>query len=142
MVEENEDIRWMQRLQNFEKAIAQLTKFVEKSELNDLEKQGIIQSFEYNYELSWNCIKDYYENQGEIDIQGSRDAFRLAFKRGMIENGDLWMGMVKSRALTTHTYNEDTAQVIVELIFNSYHKEFIMLRNRLVELKEKELGKK
>lgn len=142
MVEENEDIRWMQRLQNFEKAIAQLTKFVEKSELNDLEKQGIIQSFEYNYELSWNCIKDYYENQGEIDIQGSRDAFRLAFKRGMIENGDLWMGMVKSRALTTHTYNEDTAQAIVELIFNSYHKEFIMLRNRLVELKKKELGKK
>jgi len=48
--------------------------------LNELEKQGLIQAFEYTYELAWNTIKDYFENQGETGIHGSRDAFRLAFQ--------------------------------------------------------------
>ncbi len=56
-----------------------------KKELNELEKQGLIQAFEYTYELAWNTIKDYFENQGETGIHGSRDAFRLAFRRGLVE---------------------------------------------------------
>ena len=43
----------------------QLTKFIEKGELSELEEQGIIKAFEYIYELAWNVIKDYYEEQGE-----------------------------------------------------------------------------
>ena len=83
-----QDIRWKQRLHNFSKALRQLTKFIEKGELNELEQLGLIQSFEYTYELAWNTIKDLFEEQGQTDILGSRDAFRLAFKRGLIENGE------------------------------------------------------
>ena len=136
---ENKDIRWIQRFNNFCKAIKQLTKFIEKKELNELEQQGLIQSFEYNYELAWNTIKDFYENQGETGIQGSRDAIRLAFKRGLIKDGDLWMKMVISRTLTSHTYNEDTAEEIATDIFNNYYNEFLKLQKKLAELKEKEL---
>ncbi len=63
-----QDIRWIQRLSNFSKALAQLTRFIEKGELNELEKQGLIQAFEYTFELAWNTIKDYFEAQGETGI--------------------------------------------------------------------------
>lgn len=132
------DIRWIQRLSNFSKALKQLTKFIEKGELSELEQQGLIQSFEYNYELAWNTIKDFYENQGETGIQGSRDAIRMAFKRELIADGDVWMKMVKSRALTSHTYNEDTAEEIASDIVSNYYNEFVKLEEKFHELKEKE----
>ena len=67
------DIRWIQRLANFSKALRQLQKFIGKGNLNELEEQGLIKSFEYTYELAWNVIKDFYEEQGETGIQGSPD---------------------------------------------------------------------
>jgi nucleotidyltransferase substrate binding protein (TIGR01987 family) len=88
--------------------------------------------------LAWNTIKDFYENQGETGIQGSRDAIRLAFRRGLIENGDMWMKMIKSRTRSSHTYNEDTAQQIATDIVDNYYQEFIDLRSKLNELKAKE----
>ena len=122
---ENNDIRWIQRFHNFSKVLSQLKKFIDKGEdLNELEEQGLIQSFEYNFELSWNLIKDYYEYQGVTEIQGSRDAFRLAFKRGLIKNGADWMKMIESRIKTSHTYNEDTATEIAEAILNTYYSLF------------------
>lgn len=128
------DVRWIQRLQNFSKALAQLESFIEKKELNKLEQQGIIQAFEYNFELSWNTLKDYFEYQGELNIHGSRDAFRLAFQRGLIEDGDLWMQMIKSRTLTTHTYNESTAKKIEIEIRNNYFHAFKSLESKLKEM--------
>ena len=124
------DIRWMQRFDNYRKAVTQLGKFIEKTDLNELEVQGLIQSFEYNYELSWNTIKDYFEHQGETEIFGSRDAFRLAFKRGLVKNGDVWMDMIRSRALTSHTYNREAAEEIVRKIRTEYYPEFRKLSER------------
>jgi len=131
-----EDIRWIQRLNHFSKALAQLRKFIEKGQLNELEEQGLIQAFEYTYELAWNTLKDYFELQGETAIHGSRDAFRLAFKRGLIEEGETWMDMVRSRTLTTHTYNEEIAEQIVTAIINRYYSEFLQLHSKLQSLKE------
>ena len=136
------DIRWIQRFNNFSKAVRQLTKFIEKGELSELEQQGLIQSFEYNYELAWNTIKDFYENQGETGIQGSRDAIRLAFQRGLIVNGEIWMKMIKSRTLTSHTYNENTADEIASDICNIYYNEFLNLKESFVVLKEKAQNEK
>lgn len=135
---QNNDIRWIQRFNNFAKALAQLAKFIAKGDLNELEKQGLIQCFEYTYELAWNTLKDFYENQAETDIQGSKDAIRLAFKRGLIENGEAWMSMIKSRTLTSHTYNEDLADEIVTAIQNGYYQEFVELQKKLKVLTENE----
>ena len=134
------DIRWHQRLANFELALKELSDAVNlahKRALSSLEEQGLIQAFEYNYELAWNCLKDYYENQGETDIAGSRDAIRLAFKRNLIENGQLWMEMINSRISTSHTYNKAIAAKISKKIIIEYHPEFIMLHNKLTTLKNK-----
>lgn len=131
------DIRWMQRYENYSKALGQLRKFIDKGNLNELEEQGLIQAFEFTFELSWNTIKDYFESLGETDIQGSRDAFRLAFKRGLIVDGETWMNMIKSRTQTTHTYNEDTAKKISSDIINLYFLEFEKLQLKFESLKEK-----
>ena len=130
------DVRWIQRLQNFIKAVWQLTKFIGQGDLNELEEQGLIQSFEYTYELAWNTLKDLFEEQGESNIMGSRDTFRLAFKRGLIEDGEIWMEMITSRSLTSHTYNEEIARAIVQSIRTAYFGEFVKLVARLESLSE------
>ncbi|HKJ99339.1 MAG TPA: nucleotidyltransferase substrate binding protein [Desulfotignum sp.] len=132
------EIRWIQRFNNFTRALGQLSKFIQKGDLNELEKQGLIQAFEYTYELAWNTIKDYFEDQGETGIHGSRDAFRLAFRRGLIENGQAWMDMIKSRTLTTHTYNEDVAEAIANAVITIYYTEFKLLENTLQKIKNRE----
>jgi len=126
-----QDIRWKQRLDNYQKAVRQLTKFIEKGELNELEEQGMIKALEYTYELAWKMIKDYYEEQGEVNIQGSRDALRLAFQRGIIKDGDNWMKMIKSRIATVHTYNEEVAKQIIQDIRNLYFQLFIELQTKM-----------
>jgi nucleotidyltransferase substrate binding protein (TIGR01987 family) len=128
---ENKDIRWVQRFQNYKKALSQLKKFIDKGNLNELEEQGLIQAFEYTYELSWNVMKDFYEEQGETNIQGSKDTIRLAFKRGLISEGDKWMAMIENRKLTVHTYNEEIASQVASLILNDYFNLFVSLRNEL-----------
>lgn len=78
-----DDIRWLQRLENYKKALNQLKNAVtqyKETGLNDLEKQGMIQAFEYTFELAWNLIRDYFLYQGIQEIRGSRDAIRIAFK--------------------------------------------------------------
>ena len=129
-----EDIRWIQRFDNFKRSLKQLDSamaLMAERDLSELEEQGVIQAFEYNYELAWNILKDFYEYQGEQNIQGSRDAIKVAFRRGLIADADVWMKMIKSRTLTVHTYNEDVTQIILEDIIHKYYPEFVALRDRL-----------
>lgn len=110
------DIRWHQRLENFHKAFRELKEAVELSrsrQLTKLEKQGLIQSFEYTHELAWNTLKDFLFDQGNSRITGSKDATREAFKVGIIHDGEMWMDMITSRNQTSHTYNQVTADLIV-----------------------------
>lgn len=123
-MEQNQDIRWKQRFSNYKKALSQLERFVNKKDPSEMEQQGLIQSFEYVFELGWNVLKDFLENNGQENIYGSRDTIRLAFKLGLIENGDGWMNMLKSRVKTTHTYNEDTANEVSQEIVTSYFELF------------------
>jgi nucleotidyltransferase substrate binding protein (TIGR01987 family) len=139
---EEKDIRWHQRFRNYKKAFGQLEKFIiVGKDLNELEEQGMIKAFEYTYELAWNTIKDFYEAQGETEIQGSRDAIQLAFRRGLIKDGETWMLMLKDRNRTSHTYNEKTAGEIAENILSLYFNAFTGLKNDLGGLMEKENGK-
>lgn len=119
----NSDIRWKQRFGNFKKALALLQKAVEQyhqSGLSELEQEGLIQRFEFTYELAWNVIKDYFGYQGIFGISGPRDAVREAFSKGLISDGEGWMEMIKSRNLSTYTYDEATTKSLVGLITVKY----------------------
>ena len=128
-----QDIRWKHRFSSFQKALTQLEKFIEKQDLNELEKQGIIQAFEYTYELAWNVLKDYLQYQGFEEIIGPRDAIEEAFREGLIKNGSTWMQMFKDRNKTSHTYNEQTALEIVDAIRQQYIKVFTHLKKSLAK---------
>jgi len=130
----NRDVRWIQRLSNYSKALRQLSaavKLADERELSDLEKQGLVQAFEFTHELAWRVIEDLYANQGESGLQGSRDAVRMAFRRGLINSGDIWMDMIKSRNLTSHTYDEKTVDAIVDVVRGEYFEEFRKLEAKL-----------
>jgi nucleotidyltransferase substrate binding protein (TIGR01987 family) len=138
----NPDIRWLQRFNHFSKAFSQLAEAVDQAKLRpltNLEKQGLIQAFEYTHELAWNTLKDFLESRGVTDLYGSKDTSRAAFKTGLIENGDVWMDMISSRNLTSHTYNEATAEQIGAAILERYYAEFAALHRKLEKLKQDEL---
>lgn len=134
MNHQNKDIRWLQRFRNFNKTFSQLKKFIDKQELNELEKQGLIKAFEYTYELGWNTLKDYFEYQGNKNINGSRDAINEAFKLNLIEDGEGWMQMFKDRNQTSHSYNEVTASEISQNIFDIYFNLFAALQLKMQSL--------
>ena len=131
-------IRWVQRLSNYEKALESLASAVKLSEerlLTDLEKQGLIQTFEFTHELAWNVMKDYFSYQGTQNITGSRDATREAFSKNLIEDGDGWMAVIQSRNKTLHTYNKVVADEIVNAIQNTYFVSFVAFLHKLTTLK-------
>jgi len=105
--------------------------------LDEIIKEGLIQRFEYTYELAWNVMKDYAYFQGDsfLVIGGSRDALRFAFDAGLIENGELWMEMIKSHQQTTHTYDEETANEIYLKIINEYQNAFLQFQKKMESLR-------
>ena len=134
MDDQKKDLRWEQRFNNYKKALAQLQKFVDKGDLSDLEEQGLIKAFEYTFELAWNVLKDYLNFQGVSEIHGSRDAFRIAFNRELINQGERWMDMVEDRIQTVHSYDEDTARKIADAILDVYHPLFLGLKDTMDQL--------
>ena len=130
----DEDIRWKQRLQNYKKALATLknaTELAAARELTDLEKQGTIQGFEFTFELAWNVMKDYLEEQGITGIIGSKGAVRQAFNKGLIEDGQVWMDMIKDRNLAAHSYDEETAKELIVAITDNYCRQLNLFAEKM-----------
>ena len=132
-----QDIRWKQRFNNFNKAMQTLERGVqlaEQRELSELEQQGLIQGFEFTHELAWNVLKDYLEYQGFTEVIGSRDASRIAFQNGLIEDGETWMEMIQARNLSSHTYNLQTAQSLAESISARFSPAFRKMLKKFTAL--------
>jgi nucleotidyltransferase substrate binding protein (TIGR01987 family) len=135
-----QDIRWQQRFQNFLKAYSLLEKGVVQYRtkgLSELEEQGLIQRFEFTHELAWNVLKDYIEYQGNTELTGSRDTTREAFNKGLVQDGEGWMEMIKSRNKSSHTYNEDTAKEIISNIINWYYGLFLDFKAKMETLTDR-----
>jgi nucleotidyltransferase substrate binding protein (TIGR01987 family) len=116
----NEDIRWKQRFANLSKAMGHLERALEIPEPDMVQKAGIIQFFEMSFELAWNMVKDYLEDQGFVDIKSPRGALKKAFEVNILEKGHEWMELLQDRNLTAHTYDEQKATDMEQLIQNKY----------------------
>lgn len=99
-----------------------------------VQKAGIIQFFEMSFELAWNMVKDYLEEQGFVEIKSPRGALKKAFEIGILENGHDWMDLLLDRNLTAHTYDEQKATDMEQLIHNKY---FPLLKALLISFKDK-----
>ncbi len=116
----NKEIRWKQRFINFEKAFMLLERTLEIKTPSEAEKGGIIQFYEVSFELSWKLIKDYLESLG-FEVNSPRTAIKQAFQADIINNGESWIKALEDRNLTSHTYNEETANLIVNNIKKKYY---------------------
>jgi len=128
------DIRWIQRFDSYKKALAVLERAVsagQERKLNELEEQGLIQGFEFTFELSWKLLKDYFESKGFKDFHGSKDTFKLAFQEGLINEGEIWMEMIDSRNRSSHTYEESVAKQIISRILSKYFFKFKELSKKM-----------
>ncbi len=117
---ESQDIRWKQRFTNFSKAVSHLEDAVKIQHPDFTQKAGIIQLFEMSFELAWNLLKDYLEEQGFADIKSPRTALKKAFEIDLIKNGHIWMELLNDRNLTAHTYDEEKAEEVGQLIHFKY----------------------
>ena len=132
-----QDIRWEQRYSNYRKALQQLIIAVNilsdnsnknYDDIEDIIQEALIKRFEYTHELAWNVMKDYAEYQGNMNVKGSRDATREAFKMKLFNNEEeasVWLDMIKSRNISSHTYNQETADEIAQIIIEDYYPLFI-----------------
>ena len=93
---------------------------VKQDSYTPIEIAGLVQSFEFTFELGWKTIKDYLYEQG-IDTQYPRQTIKEAFKTSIITDGHEWMEMLEKRNELSHTYNNDVAQQAVEKIVHHYY---------------------
>ncbi len=119
---ETQDIRWKQRFQNFEKALLRLQNAVDKTGLSDLEKAGVIQIYEFTFELAWKTVKDYLEEK-DVIVKFPGDTIKEGFLYEIIKNGEMWMDMLHKRNLMSHTYDEKNAEIAYKLIVNDFYNE-------------------
>lgn len=150
-MENTEDIRWIQRFSNYNKALAKLNNAIayinhnfsddDNSEekdhlgniLNDILRHGLIHSFECTYELAWNIMKDYAMYQGIVAVGGSRDATREALQLHIISEGKVWMEMIASRNTSFQIHNEETTHEIFTKIIDEYQPAFMAFQKTMEE---------
>lgn len=130
---QTEDIRWKQRFQNFEKSLHYLEAALAIPELDIIQRAGLIQFFEISFELSWKTLKDYLEEQGFVDVKSPRTAIKKAFEINLVSDGHTWLQALEDRNLTAHTYDEETAIEVVQLIRNMYYPLLKELHNVLYQ---------
>ena len=119
----NNELRWKQRFQNFEKSFQVFQRRIDEYQ-GDPEKEAfrmaLIQSFEIILELSWKTLKDYLENEGFI-VNTPKQVIRQAYQAEVIRHGEKWMEALKQRNLTSHTYNEDTAKDVLNFVAAQFY---------------------
>jgi nucleotidyltransferase substrate binding protein (TIGR01987 family) len=116
-------IRWKQRFENFEKAFLQLEEAMGQFDsLDDLSKEGLVQRFEYTFELAWKTLKDYLESEGIIS-QSPREVLKQSFHVNVLNNGEIWIDMLEKRNLLAHTYDQDNFNLALHYIKKSYFPE-------------------
>lgn len=130
---ENQDIRWQQRFDNFERSLNYLRDSLQLKDPDIIQQAGIIHFFEISFELSWHLLKDYLKEEGFDNIKSPRSAIKKAFEIHLIDEGESWLELLSDRNLTTHTYDEAKAIEVVDLIHTKY---FLLLEQLYYTFKQ------
>jgi nucleotidyltransferase substrate binding protein (TIGR01987 family) len=102
---ETKDIRWKQRFRNFEQAFFRLQEAVNKPDLNELERNGLIQRFEFTIELAWKVMKDFLEEKGFLFKPSPKDTFRQAQEARYIDYAQALIDALNIRNELSHDYD-------------------------------------
>jgi len=119
---------------HFNKALESLTKIL-KEKKSDIVRDATIQRFEYTFELSWKLLRRYLESEQNTIEASIKNVFREAGKLGLIDNVENWFEYLEARNLTSHTYNESTAEGVFQAAAR-FEKSARFLKKRLEKLLE------
>lgn len=116
--------RWEQKLESYHRALSRLAEVVMTAHnrpLTDIERDGMIQRFEFTHELAWKVMMSFCKfNSPEDILYGSKDSTRWAYEKGLITDGEVWMQMIASRNYTSHNYDDAEAEDIADAIVNNF----------------------
>jgi len=116
--------RWQYRFDNFKRAFTLLREAMDQSherKLSQLEKEGIIQRFEYTMELAWKTMKDYLESQNVVFEQITpRAIIKEAVAAKLVTQGQVWMRALDARNKMSHTYDFSEFEAVIQDIEKSY----------------------
>jgi nucleotidyltransferase substrate binding protein (TIGR01987 family) len=116
--------RWIYRFENYKRAFLLLRQAIEQIEqrpLSQLEKEGIIQRFEYTWELAWKLLKDFLEASGvNLETTTPLTVIKAAFSTKVISNANVWIQALDARNKMAHTYNFTVFEETILDIKNKY----------------------
>jgi nucleotidyltransferase substrate binding protein (TIGR01987 family) len=115
-----EDIRWLQRFQHFERAYKSLRELADYAAYSEVEIDAAIQRFEIAFELAWKTMQDYLEEQGYSEFKEPKKVIAKSFQEGIIPDGECWQKMHDDRNLLSHTYDYETSRLIFRNIISDY----------------------
>lgn len=120
------------KLDNFKRALARLQDGSKKYDgEDDLSRDGLIQRFEFTFELAWKTLKVLFENEGLTGLNYPKTVLREAFSAGLIKDEELWLAMLKDRNSTAHIYSEELAIEICNNIQQIYIQELHSLAEKI-----------
>jgi nucleotidyltransferase substrate binding protein (TIGR01987 family) len=132
----NPDVRWKQRFENFDRALGLLRDALAQgpAALNQLEKEGVVQRFEYTLELAWKTVKDYLEVSGIVLTSDTpRQVIKDAFAAKILADGQTWIAMIDHRNLLSHTYDPVNFEEAVVASHDRYLPALQQVRNLLAD---------
>ena len=120
----NNEIRWKQRFQNFEKAFEVFQRRVNAYQLtpaDESHQMSLVQAFEIIIELSWKVLKDYLEDAGVQALNSPKSVIRQAFQSKSIRNAETWMEALMLRNETSHTYNLEVMGKVLAFVAGPFY---------------------
>lgn len=122
--------RLQERFELAKKAMTKLMELTEKDNLSEIERDALIQRFEFSYELLWKCGKDYLRVNEGIDAASPRKVIRDCRAIGLLADDDVkvLLNMVEDRNITVHAYDEEFAIELSKRI-----PEYIGVMNKWLE---------
>ena len=110
------DVRWKQRFQNYEKAFSRLKEAIDMEGLNELERNGLIQRFEFTLDLSWKVLKDYLEEKGFVFKPSPKDTLRMAQQGEFITYAQELIDGLDIRNTLSHDYSGEKFERLEEVL--------------------------
>jgi nucleotidyltransferase substrate binding protein (TIGR01987 family) len=126
------DVRWKQRFENFERAMGLLDEVVQRGlpSLSRLEKEGSIQRFEITFELGWKLMRDSLEASGMVIAPVTpRTVIKEAFGAKLLQDAQVWIDMMLSRNLLSHSYDLETFEAVLKEVESRYFAALERLRS-------------
>lgn len=121
--------------EKFNKALFRLSEGVKKAK-DQLDNDGVIQRFEFTFELAWKSLRIFLLDQGII-TKSPKEALKEAYRYGLIKDEDAFLDMLEDRNQTSDIYSEEVSNEIVLRIKKIYLVKLTKLSTELKKATEK-----